>query len=81
MAINQNCIHEEIQAMFATIQVRIFLPSRQLSTNVKTEIHRTINLFISSYGCECLSQIENRGLREYFDLRGMKWQKAGKKTA
>jgi hypothetical protein len=33
MAINQNCIHEEIQAMFATIQVRIFyLPVNYLQT-------------------------------------------------
>jgi hypothetical protein len=58
--------------------IQILLSSRLLSRNVKVKIYRTIILPVVLYGSLTLREenrprvFQNRVLREYLDLRGMK---------
>jgi hypothetical protein len=67
--------------------VQSLLSSRLLSRNVKVKIYKTIILAVVLYGCETgslmlreenrLCVFENRVLREYLALRGVKQQENG----
>jgi hypothetical protein len=78
---------EEIKSRLNSVNacyhsVQSLLSSRLLSRNVKVKIYKTIILPVVLYGCETwsltlkeehrLRVFENRVLREYLDLRGMR---------
>jgi hypothetical protein len=84
---DRNCIHEEIKSRLNSgnacyHSVQSLLSSRLLPRNVKVKIYKTIILPVVLYGCETwsltlreghrLRVFENRVLREYLDLRGMR---------
>jgi hypothetical protein len=83
---DQNCIHEEIKSRINSgnacyHSVQSHLSSRLLSWNVRVKIYKTIILPVV-YGCETwsltlkeehrLRVFENRIVREYLELRGMR---------
>jgi hypothetical protein len=84
---DQNCMHEEINSRLnlgnaCYHSVQSLLSSCLLSRNMKVKIYKTIILSVVVYGCETWSLIfseerrlkvfENRVLRKYLDLRGLK---------
>jgi hypothetical protein len=87
--IDQNCIHEEIKSRLNSGNacyhwVQSLLLSRLLSRNVKVKIYKTVILPVVLYGYKTwpltlreehrLRVFENRVLKEYLDLRGMRWR-------
>jgi hypothetical protein len=67
---DQNCMHEEIKSRLNSgsacyRSVKILLPSRLLSRNLKIKLYKTIILQVVLYGCETWSLT----LREEHRLR------------